>query len=100
MGQKSKANEMPLLDNFLNLKTNGYEKVAGMLPDSTEISEDFIGIIARIELLRSPDFHELLQKLQDQDPKVLAMMSNPTITHISEISPAHESVKSGSFIRK
>ena len=56
----------------IEVKDNGYEKVAHLVPDVCDVSRDFLGVMARFQILGSPQFRQILQKVTHRDPSIMS----------------------------
>lgn len=45
-----------------------------MIPEKTDIIHHVLSIFAIIDNLRDPEFHETLQRLEEQDAEVIALV--------------------------
>ena len=46
----------------------------------TDITEDFLGIVARYQLIGSDEFKDILAKVDQRDPSVMTMIHTPSQT--------------------
>lgn len=48
-----------------------------LIPEHTEVTEDFLGVIVRNSLITDDEFLQTIQKIKDKDPETLEMIKNP-----------------------
>ena len=63
-----------------SLRLTGYDKVAHLVPDKSDVTQDFIGVVARFQILGSPEFRLNLDKVDNRDPTIMnQLLTQPSM---------------------
>mmetsp|Transcript_23602 Transcript_23602/g.31649 ORF Transcript_23602/g.31649 Transcript_23602/m.31649 type:complete len:137 (-) Transcript_23602:797-1207(-) len=76
----------PSSPQIIESRENRYEWVAHLLPDHTELEEDFLGIVVRNSVISSAEFLSLVEKIKAQDPLTLASLVTPRDMTVTQSS--------------